>query len=203
MPRTGRLAAGLAMLAVAGLACGKSQTPGAPASPASTSGPVEAAALLVADDDAARPADPRLASLWSAAPDGDPEELMRLADRVGCDGLHEGAARATDRLTALRAAQFCDDFSELPWLAEVATTGSDPDAHAALDAVVALAARPRRPVDPEDADELHAGCASLLALAKAVDRPRDRRVPAVSALRMLVDYGCVKKADIPADVDAR
>ena len=128
---------------------------------------------------------------------------LYCADRVGCDGLHEGAARASDRLTALRAAQFCDDFSELPWLAQVGEDGSDADARAALDAAVELAARPRRSVDPEDADDLHVGCTTLLGLALAPDRPRERRVLAVRALRMLSEYGCVKRGDIPIDFDSR
>ncbi len=98
--------------------------------------------------------------------------------------------------------QYCRDFSELPLLAQVGTDGNDADARSALDSAVALAARPRRSVDPEDADELHAGCATLLSLARAVDRPRDRRVLAIRALRMLSEYGCVKRSDIPADLDA-
>ena len=98
--------------------------------------------------------------------------------------------------------QFCHDFSELPWLAQVGTTGTDDEARAALDAVVELAARPRRATDPEDADELHVGCGALLDLARGAERPKERRVLAIRALRMLTDRGCVKKADIPTELDA-
>ena len=200
--RRALVAALLVVVPVTG--CSKTQAPGSPAAPGSPGAAAEAAVVPVATDDDAAVMDAREAAQWAAAKDGDPEELMRLADLVKCDGLHEGAAaRGGDRLTALRAAQYCDDFSELPWLVEVATTGSDGDAKAALDAIVAQAARRRRPVDPEDADELHAGCAALLALAGTKEAPKARRAPAVSALRMLVDYGCVKKEQIPGDLDAK
>jgi hypothetical protein len=129
---------------------------------------------------------------------------MRLADLVTCTGLHERAVQQTElRPTALAAAKYCRDFSELPWLAQVGTEGSDADARAALEAIDDLAARPRRSVDPDDADELHTGCATMLALARKNDAPRDRRVLAIRALRMLADYGCVKRPDIPTDLDAK
>jgi len=73
----------------------------------------------------------------------------------------------------------------------------------ALETIGDLAAAPRRANDPEDAPELHEGCASLLALSRAGERPRERRVLAIRALRMLADRGCVKRADIPAELDAR
>ncbi|HLK37305.1 MAG TPA: hypothetical protein VKU41_11175, partial [Polyangiaceae bacterium] len=91
----------------------------------------------------------------------------------------------------------------LPWLAEVATVGADEEAAASLDAIVELAATPRRATDPDDAEELGAGCGALLALARAPERPRSRRAKAVSALRMLADRGCVKVGDIPKDLDAK
>ncbi|HEX4513980.1 MAG TPA: hypothetical protein VH054_10600, partial [Polyangiaceae bacterium] len=68
----------------------------------------------------------------------------------------------------------------------------------------AIAARKREQVDPEDDDELAAGCASLLAAAKNTQRARPIRVGAVRALRMLADRpACVKPSDIPTDVDAK
>ena len=66
-----------------------------------------------------------------------------------------------------------------------------------------MAARPRRATDPEDADELHAGCGALLSLARSASRSRERRVLAVHALRMLAERGCVRRADIPTDPDAK
>jgi hypothetical protein len=147
--------------------------------------------------------DAREAAQWAAAKEGDPEELARLADLVGCEGLRERGEAAEQRATAIRAMQYCRDFSELPWLAQIGAAGGDDDARAALETVVELAARPRRATDPEDADELHAGCGALLDLAKAADRPKARRVLAIRALRMLSERGCVKRSDIPTDLDAR
>ncbi|HEX8791048.1 MAG TPA: hypothetical protein VF765_08840 [Polyangiaceae bacterium] len=162
------------------------------------------AAAAAEGDDGAVPMDARETAQWAAAKEGDPEELMRLADLVTCTGLHERAVQQADlKGTALAAARYCRDFSELPWLAQVGAEGSDADARAALEAVDDLAARPRRSVDPDDADELHTGCAALLTLARKTDAPRDRRVLAIRGLRMLADYGCVKRPDIPTDLDAK
>lgn len=148
--------------------------------------------------------DPRELAQWEAAKEGEPEELARLTRLVGCEGLRERAeGRPTLRITAARAMQYCDDFSELPWLAKLAAGPSDEDARAALDSAVELAAQPRRATDPEDADELRAGCAGLLDLARAVERPKERRVLAIRALRMLADRGCPNRAEIPTDLDAR
>ena len=185
-------------------ACGKGKSPDAAVPSANSSAPATAVGDRTGDaGDDAESVDPREAAQWAAAHDGEPEELMRLADLVGCEGLEQGAAHPELRGTALQAMQYCRDFSELPFLSQVGIDGSDDDAHAALASAVALAARPRRSVDPEDADELHTGCATLLSLARGLERPRERRVLAIRALRMLSEYGCVKRADIPADLDAR
>ena len=90
------------------VACGKSNAPSASA-PASA-----AAAWLDVDggvEDVRAAADPREAAQWEAAKDGDPEEQMRLADLVGCEGLREGGEAAGRRPTALAAMRFCHDFS--------------------------------------------------------------------------------------------
>ncbi len=148
--------------------------------------------------------DAREAAQWAAAADGgDPEELMRAADLVGCAGLRERASQVELRTTAIRAMSYCRDDSELPWLAELAAGKNDSEARAALDAIVDLAARIRRATDPEDAEELHAGCGALLTLARSTSTPRVRRVLAVRALRMLAERGCVRRADIPTDVDVK
>jgi hypothetical protein len=158
---------------------------------------------LVEDEDGAAPMEPREMQAWEQADSGDVPELIRLADLVGCAGLRERASRPALRATALRAMAYCPDFSELPWLAEVAASGRGGEPLLALEAIVEQAARPRRAVDPEDAEELHEGCAGLLMLARATDRPRERRVLAIRALRMLAERGCVKLADIPGDLDAK
>jgi hypothetical protein len=147
--------------------------------------------------------DAREAAQWSAAGQGDSEELMRLADLVGCDGLRERAEQADLRLTAVQAMQYCPDFSELPWLVDLAAQKDDRQARTALETIDSLAARPRRATDPEDADELHAGCGALLALARSPSHAKDRRILAVRALRMLSERGCVRREDIPKDVDAK
>jgi hypothetical protein len=191
-----------AMLTAA--ACGKSTSPSAsmPSAGVTGSGPRDGGAGA-AEDAVSAPMDAREAAQWAAAKEGDPEELARLADLVGCEGLRDRAETRDLRLSAITAMQYCRDFSELPFLTQVAAAGKDDEARAALDAVVELAARPRRATDPEDADELHVGCATLLDLARATDRPKGRRVVAIRALRMLADRGCVKRADIPTDLDAR
>jgi hypothetical protein len=151
----------------------------------------------------AAPSDPREVEAWARATQGDEEEQVRLAQSLGCSGLRERAAVPALRVTALRAMGACDDFSELGWLAGVTSTGSDADSAAALDAILDQAARPRRAVDPEDADEIADGCQTLLALARAPGRPRTRRVGAIRALRMLAERGCAKAADIPTDLDGK
>ena len=197
----------LALAMVVALGCGKSASPSASTTSASvpSAGATDAAPGATAADDAgAPPMDAREAAQWTAASgkDADPEELARLADLVSCEGLRERGDDPERRATALRAMRYCRDFSELPWLAQVGTSGSDDEARVALDAVVELAARPRRATDPEDADELHVGCGALLELARGAERPKERRVLAIRALRMLAERGCVKRADIPTELDA-
>jgi hypothetical protein len=155
------------------------------------------------DGDAGPPMDDREIEAWARAADAGEDEDVRLADLVGCTGLRERAADAKLRSVALRAMAHCRDFSELPWLVDLAEHGPPSDAVAALDAVVVQAARVRRATDPEDADELHAGCAELLALARTKERSQSLRVRAIRALRMLADRGCVQRAEIPTELDAK
>jgi hypothetical protein len=180
--------------------CGKGT--GATASAASSS---SASADAAPDGDGGPPMDSREADAWSRATrglDGGDDDLIRLAELVGCPGLHERAGDEGLRRTAVRAAAYCNDFSELPWLARLGADARDEEAVDALDAIVDQAARVRRATDPEDADELHAGCGTLLELARST-AAAPRRVRAIRALRMLADRGCVKVADIPHDLDAK
>jgi hypothetical protein len=177
------------------MGCGKSTS-----SPSSTSARGEGE---VEPESVVPPIDAREAAQWAAAAQGDPEELMRVADLAGCDGLRERAAVPELRSTAIRAMQYCTDYAQLPWLTEVAAETNDVEARVALEVIDELAARPRRATDPEDADDLHAGCASLLALARSTSRPKERRVLAIRALRMLSERGCVRRADIPTDFDVK
>jgi hypothetical protein len=186
-----------AALVIAASACGRSTASGA-TPPAAGS-----AASISASADASAPMDPLEADEWARAGAGDEDSLVRLVDRLGCEGLRERAQQPALEAMALRAMGRCPDFAELPWLADVAASGSEAEATDALAAIVDEAARPRRATDPDDAEELSEGCAKLLTLAKATDRPRMRRVNAIRALRMLADRGCPRRSDIPADLDAR
>lgn len=148
------------------------------------------------------PMDPLEAQAWDRAKDGDDDDRMRLADRVGCTGLRERAQEPGRRSTAIRAMAYCNDFSELPWLTSIAASGDESEGLEALDAIVDQAALPRRATDPEDADDLSAGCHALLALSRDHGRSRARRVIAIRALRMLAPRGCVKRDEIPTEFDA-
>lgn len=146
----------------------------------------------------------QMEELWARAKDGDDDELARLAAKEGIHGLEERAASPQHRVTALRAMAFAPGFSAFATLGAAAEKGTDEEARAAVDSADAIAARKRAQVDPEDDDELAAGCASLLATAKNAARARPIRVGAVRALRMLTDRPkCPKAQDIPTDVDAK
>lgn len=139
-------------------------------------------------------------AMWSAARDGgDAEELASLAVHEGAAGLVEAAADEKLRPVAIRAMAFARGWAQLPFLVKTAAGDADDDAKAALESIVELAARPRHSVDEEDVDELRAGCTDLLALAKDAKRPKDRRIPALRALRMMP----CPKADLPTDLDAK
>jgi hypothetical protein len=190
-----------ALLALWGLAavahCGRATSNASAAAAA-----VRDAAVDALDPEAGEPMDSREAEQWARARTGDEDERIRLAALVGCTGLRERASDPALRRTAILAMAHCPDFSELPWLVDVGTGAHDDEALDALEAVVDQAARVRRATDPEDADDLHAGCGALLSLARTPAVSRPRRVRAVRALRMLADRGCVALADIPHDVDA-
>lgn len=146
--------------------------------------------------------------LWASAKASDYEadDLARLADREGAGGLVEGVkADPSRRRAAVLALAFTGDdgFVGLPYLAEVAATGDEADARAAVESADRLAARPRRAVDPEDAPELRAGCDRMLVVAKDPARPRAVRVGAVRALKMLEDRGCVRDGDLPAELNTK
>jgi hypothetical protein len=100
---------------------------------------------------------------------------------------------------ALRAAPSARGYAHVPWLAETAASGVDEDARLALDALADVGARVRRAEEHEDEEELAGGCARLATLARAVDRPRARRVGAIRAARTLP----CPKVELPADLDAR
>jgi hypothetical protein len=155
------------------------------------------------DGGQAQERDPSAESLWARAADGDAEDLARLYDREGETGLEERGALPVYRLTALRALGFGHDFLALPWLAEIAGSGTDEEAKAALESARSVAGWPRPARDPEDALELREGCDRLITLVMTKDKPRDRRAHAASILRMLTPFGCARADAIPADLDAK
>jgi hypothetical protein len=149
------------------------------------------------------PRDAVVEDLWTQAADGEMADLARLHDREGESGLVERASVAAYRMTALAALGCGVDFTALPFLADVAASGTDAEAEAALASAASLAAVPRRTRDPEDALELRQGCETLLALARRVEVPRLRRARAVSTLRMLESTGCLHGEALPSDLDAK
>jgi hypothetical protein len=147
------------------------------------------------------PEDPRAAELWTAAAEGDADDLARLARYVGEEGLRSAGATGSRRRPALRALAFTD-LTALPFLAETASLPSDADAIDALESILTLLDAPRRATDPEDALELRSGTSALLVLAKDKTKSPARRTLAVNALRRLVDRGLVAAGDVPADLDS-
>ena len=146
---------------------------------------------------------PEVERLWTDAREGDETELARLASREGSAGLVERATDPRFRSTALAAMGHALGLGALPTLGQSAKSGPESEALVAVDSAARLAANKREQGDPEEVDELRDGCAALLASATDRARPRLVRVGAVRALRMLVDRGCVKSADIPTELDVK
>jgi hypothetical protein len=190
---------------VALAACGRSAPSGSGASTSASTTTATSSSAAPASS-ALAPLDGMALDLWARAKDGEADDLARLANREGGGGLvTRASAEPAWRLTALRAMAYAEEpgvFAEFPWLTRAAKGADEAEANAALESVIDIAARPRRAVDPEDAAELREGCNTLLALAKDAQSPRARRISSIRALRMLVDRGCVKDADIPTDLDA-
>jgi hypothetical protein len=186
----------IASVATACSACGKSPTgdPNVAAGKAGvpvvsrTSFPPEAGPTAVRD-----------VAMWTNARDGQTEDLASLATHEGAVGLVEAAAEPELRKTAVRAMAFARGWAQLPYLARAATEADDEEAKLALDSAVELAARRRTAEDVEDAAELREGCEKLGTLARDGERPRERRIVALRALRMLPG----PKQELPVDLDAR
>jgi len=197
-----------ALLAVALTAgcggCGRGTTPVGPPGSGSAGVAMSTPSPDALADGAPALLDPTVAALWARAKDGEAEDRMRLADREGSVGLVERAAAEPEwRLTAARSLAYAKDFLALPWLADLASGGTDEEALAALESAGELAAQPRTARDPEDAAELKEGCDKLLLLARGKESAKPRRVLAIDALRMLADRGCVKRDDIPRELDSK
>ena len=133
--------------------------------------------------------------VWLAASSLAPEDLGRLALREGSVGMVAGAMTPERRRVTVHALAFAEDLEALPFLGEI-SAGPDPElALVAAESANALAARPRRSVDPEDAIEVREGCDRLRAVAATKEKPKTLRVKIVRALAMLGDRGCAR--DLP------
>jgi hypothetical protein len=146
---------------------------------------------------------PEVDALWTAAASGEADDLARLADREGAAALAEAGADPNKKLVAIRALAFADGFAGLPFLAQSADDADATQAQAAVDSLDAIAARPRRAVDPEDATEFRAGCTQLVITAKNTAKTRAVRVGIIRALRMWADRRCAAPEEIPIDLDVK
>lgn len=188
--------AGVASFATACSACGKNGSGSGNVAAGTSSAPAISRTSFPPE---AGPAAVRDVAMWTSARGGDPEDLASLATHEGAAGLVEAATDPELRKTALRAMGFARGWAQLPYLVRAATEADDDEARLALDSTVELAARKRTAEDVEDAAELREGCEKLGALARDGERPRDRRIVALRALRMMP---CPKQ-ELPSDLDAR
>jgi hypothetical protein len=187
----------VASVATACSACGKSGgSGGANVAAGTSSGPPISRTSFPPE---AGPAAVRDVAMWTTARDGQPEDLSSLATHEGAAGLVEAAQDPELRKTALRAMAFARGWAQLPYLVRAAGEPDDEEAKLALDSTVELAARRRTTEDLEDAVELREGCEKLGALARDGERPRERRILALRALRMMP----CSKQELPTDLDAR
>ncbi len=201
------LAIALAALTVTSCACtacrrgsGEGENaPPAAASAAAASSSVAAKAAGSGGGIGAAPVAESASLLWTHAKDGEEEDLAALAAHEGAAGLAAAAKDPEKRTTALRAASSARGYAHVAWLADTATGGSDDDARLALEALADIGARVRRAEEHEDEEELASGCTKLGELARDKDKPRERRVGAVRAVRTLP----CPKIELPTDVDAR
>ena len=189
-----------ALTALTCAACHRESDSGAPGDPNVPGSLAECASAPCLADAAPLPPAPDVAGLtedWkrATAAEADDDDLARLAQREGAGGLEAKLAvkDAATRHTALSALAFVSEeerFDALPALARTAgSDGADADDVArALVTLEALASRPHRAVDREDAEALAQGCTALGALAQNHDP--QRAAAARRTLDMLADYGC-------------
>ena len=143
-------------------------------------------------------------AMWNHARDGGTEEdLAALAVQEGGVGLVEAAGDPSLTATAIRAMPFARGWAMIPFLAT--TLGGEDEALAKLAAasLQELAARPRRAEDAEDVDELREGCEKLGGVARDKDRPKERRIGSIRALRMMPCPPWPAGSAVPTDLDAK
>ena len=143
--------------------------------------------------------------LWRRATEGDALDLARLADREGAGGLLEGLEEGgAVGLAALAALPYAAD-AEMAYqrLGEIVRQLDPKETVPVLAAIHQMAARPRRQQEPLDPPGLRSCADALMVVATQKSLAKNLRVPAISALRLLVDRGAVSMAAIPTDLDAR
>lgn len=187
-----RARAWIAAVVVLSTACGRGQTKAGDAPPSARDAAGAQPTVSV-------PRTEQDETLWAHAKEGEPDELARLAHREGPSGLLERGDLPEWRKTVILALAYTDETTNLwvalPWLAGVADGADAEEALLAVETSAALAARPRRAVDPEDAMELRAGCERLSRVVKNEQRSKPVRVGAMRTLRMLAEYGCATPDD--------
>ena len=142
--------------------------------------------------------------MWNHARDaGTEEDLAVLAVHEGGAGLVEAAADPALSATAIRAMPFARGWAMMPYLATTLGGEDETLAKLAAGSLQDLAARPRRAVDAEDAEELREGCETLGALARDKERTKERRIGAIRALRMMPCPAWPAGSAIPTDLDAK
>jgi hypothetical protein len=143
--------------------------------------------------------------LWRRGLEGDPLDLARLADREGAGGLLEGLEEGGPiGLTALAALPWADDAEAAYQRLGEIVRQLDPTATGpVVQAIVDMAARPRRQTEPLDPPGLRSCAEALLALAERKSLAKSVRAPAISALRLLAERGAASAAAIPTDLDPK
>lgn len=143
---------------------------------------------------------------WEEAKGLEPEELSRLATKEGPSGLREMADERTEyRVIALRAMGYTASFGEFQWLIDSAEKGDEKEWNAALESALDLAANRRTATDPEDAEEIAAGCTKLGEIVTK-GSGKGRRVLAARVVRLMADRECAKSLgalSIPPDLLAQ
>jgi hypothetical protein len=143
--------------------------------------------------------------LWRRALDGDAIDLARLADREGAggllEGLEEGGAIGLAALAALPWAADADAAYQR--LGEIVRQLDPAQTGPVLQAIVGMAARPRRQTEPLDPAGLRSCAEALVTLAERKSLPKTVRAPAISALRLLAERGATSTAVIPTDLDPK
>lgn len=125
----------------------------------------------------------------------DPMELQRLADAEGADGLLEAMADPALASTALAALPYADDALAALGQLALRAAASGADRAATLEAIVAIAHRPRQQRELVDAEGIRAATELLFALSQREDVGEEGRATALSALRSLEGAGFGRGSD--------